>query len=384
MKAVIEIYLDEATQTPLYQQITEKVKQLIATDRLKPGDHLPPVRQLAHSLHINPGTVLRAYMELEQEKITVSRRGGGTIVSTRASDPLRSALRQKRLSGMVSSNILETLSLGYSPEEIESVFQLHLARWRAERRGEARDSGNRDDETIKRNTIRIFCSHDLALNLLVTKLKQRSPEIDIGVTYAGSLGGLIALQEERADMAGIHLLDEETGEYNYPYIKHILPGLEMAIVHLAYRVQGLMFATGNPRQIKDFEDLRRPDITFINRQKGSGTRVLLDLQLRQYGILPSEVKGYGREMDTHLAVAVSIARGEADVALGIEAAAHAQGLDFLPLSRERYDLVIPIAHYRSKLLSPLLEIITSSEFKQLVTDVGGYDTSQTGATTFCR
>jgi len=379
---MIEIQLDETVQTPLYKQIVEQVRQLIANNRLQPGEHLPTVRQLAHSLHINPGTVVRAYLELEQERIVVSRRGGGTTVSARANDPQMIIQRQRRLSSIVSSNILDALSLNYSPEELEAAFHLHLTRWREERKGRAETSESRDTEINSRNTILIVGSHDLALNLLVSQMKYRNPDINIEVTPAGSLGGLIALQEERADLAGIHLLDEETGEYNYPYVKHILPGREMAIVHLAYRIQGLMFAGSNPRQIEQLEDLRRADITFVNRQKGSGTRVLLDMELRQHGIPPSKVNGYERELNTHLEVAVSIARGEADVGLGIEAAAHSSELGFLPLFRERYDLVIPLANYRSKLFAPLLEIISSDDFKKVVANVGGYDTSQTGATTF--
>ncbi|MBL7120177.1 MAG: GntR family transcriptional regulator [Dehalococcoidia bacterium] len=381
---MIRMHLSQAAHVPLYKQIVEQVKQLIATDQLQPGEHLPTVRQLAYSLGISPGTVVRAYVELEQEQVVVSRRGGGTVVSAGTDDPRVSMLRQSRLSNMVSSNILEALSLGYSPEELEAAFSLHLARWREERkaRGETFHDGANKIDT--RDTIVIVGSHDLALNLLVSQLKHRNPEINVDVTHAGSLGGLIALQEERADLAGIHLLDEETGEYNYPYVKHILPGREMAIVHLAYRIQGLMFDRSNPKQIKGLEDLGRPEVTILNRQKGSGTRVLLDLKLRQHGIMPSEVKGYERELDTHLAVATGIARGEADVGLGIEAAAHTCDLGFLPLFRERYDLIIPIANYRSRLLSPLLEIIGSEDFMKVVANAGGYDTSQTGATTFCK
>jgi len=379
---MIEIRLDETAQIPLYRQIADQVKQLIATNRLQPGEHLPTVRQLANSLHINPGTVVRAYLELEQERVVVSRRGGGTIVLARASDPTLLMLHQRRLSNMVSSHIVEALSLGYTPEELEATFHLHLDRWREERQGTA--GLRRDHDKGKRsNTILIVGSHDLALNLLVSQVKHRNPEINVEVMYAGSLGGLIALQEERADLAGIHLLDEETGEYNYPYIKHILPGWEMVVVHLAHRTQGLMFARGNPKQVKSLEDLRRPDVTFINRQKGSGTRVLLDLKLRHHGVLPSEVTGYEREVDTHLAVATSIARGDADVGLGIEAAARSCDLDFLPLFQERYDLVIPAANFKKRLLKPLLEIVASEDFRALVSNIGGYDASQSGATTYC-
>ncbi|MBM4463457.1 MAG: GntR family transcriptional regulator [Chloroflexi bacterium] len=379
---MIDIHLDDSSQTPLYKQIVQQVKQLVATAELQPGGRLPTVRELARSLHVSPGTVVKAYLELEQERIIASRRGRGTLVSAGADDPRVLKMRQERLSNLVSSHILEALSLGYRPEEIGAAFSLHLARWCEERQSEAATSRSRKTKVDTRSTIAIVGSHDLALNLLVNQLQLETPDTGVEVSYAGSLGGLIALQEERADLAGIHLLDEETGEYNYPYVKHILPGREVAIVHLAYRIQGLMFASINPKQIRGIEDLRRPDVALANRQKGSGTRVLLDLKLRQQGIVPSEVKGYEHELDTHLAVATAIARGEADVGLGIEAAARQCSTGFLPLLRERYDLVIPVANYRSRLLSPLLQIVASHDFRKVVTDAGGYDASQMGATTF--
>ena len=146
--------------------------------------------------------------------------------------------------------------------------------------------------------------------------------------------------------------------------------------------QGLILASGNPKQLQGIADLKRPGVSFVNRQKGSGTRVLLDIQLSRLGILPAEIAGYERELNTHLAVASSIRGNEADAALGIEAAARSYDLGFLPLFRERYDLIIPKPYYSSKLLSPLIRTITGSEFKEVVNQVGGYDTSQTGMTTF--
>ncbi len=302
-------------------------------------------------------------------------------MTARTDDPAMRIIHQKRLSDIVSSDMLKLLSLGYSPEEIEATFYLHLARWQEEKRTPAEAPGQKHGGE-RRNIIRIVGSHDLALNLLVDLLRQRNSETEIEVNPAGSLGGLIALQEGRAHLAGIHLLDEETGEYNYPYIKKILPGRKIVIINLAYRIQGLMLSPGNPKQIRGFGDLPRPEVIFVNRQKGSGTRVLLDLKLRQSGILASEIRGYERELDTHLAVAATIARGEADVGLGIEAAARSCGLDFLPLFRERYDLVTLEEDYHSKLLFPLLDLIASEDFGKIINQVGGYDTSQIGMTTF--
>jgi molybdate-binding protein/DNA-binding transcriptional regulator YhcF (GntR family) len=379
---ITDLQIDQHSKDPLHLQIAAQVRQLIATEKLKPGDHLPPVRQLAISLNVNQNTILRAYLLLEQERVIVARRRGGTVVTARADDPKILLERQRRLSDVVSNDILKALSMGYSPEDIEATFYLQLARWREERQVAVEKPEETPDIAEDKDTIRIVGSDDMALTILVDLVKKRDDKIKIQVTHAGSLGGLIALQEERAHLAGIHLLDEETGEYNYPYVKRVLPGREVAIVHLAYRIQGLMFASGNPRQIKGIADLQRPDITFVNRQKGAGTRVLLDIHLHQLGIPSSRIKGYERELDTHLAVGLSIAHGEADVALGIEAAARSCNLDFLPLFRERYDLVIPIANYRSEMLSPILSTVISDEFKAVVNKAGGYDTSQTGATSF--
>ncbi|MFA5308474.1 MAG: substrate-binding domain-containing protein [Dehalococcoidales bacterium] len=379
---MIDIRLDLSSSTPLYQQIAEQLRQLIATEQVKPGDRLPSIRQLSQSLNINPNTVCRAYLELEQEQILVSRRGGGTSVMSQDKISNVRVGRQKKLLENMNDDIIKSLSQGYSPEELEAAFYLSLERWREERQEEVKKPAEVPVAKEEANVIRIVGSHDLALSILLDLLRQRVEGLQTEVTHAGSLGGLIALQEERADMAGTHLLDEETGEYNYPYVKRILPGRKIAIVNLSFRIQGLMYVSGNPKNISGLEDLKRPGITFVNRQGGSGTRVLLDLQLKRQGISPFEIKGYEVEFDTHLAVASSIAHGDADVGLGIEAAALSCGLDFTPMFRERYDLVIPMANYRSPRFAVMLEIIDSDEFKKIVDGVGGYDTSQTGQTTF--
>jgi molybdate-binding protein/DNA-binding transcriptional regulator YhcF (GntR family) len=379
---ISDLQIDQHSKEPLHIQFAEQIRNLIAAEKLKPGDHLPTVRQLAKFLNINQNTILRAYLLLEQEKIVTARKRGGTVVTASSNDPNIKMERRQRLTDIVGNDILKALSMNYSPEDIEATFYLQLARWRQERQTTAGVPEEIPDAISDKDTIRIVGSHDMALNLLVDLVKRDNKNLKIQVTHAGSLGGLIALQEEKAHLAGIHLLDEETGEYNYPYVKRVLPGREVAIVHLAYRIQGLMFARGNPKRIKGLADLKRPDITFVNRQKGAGTRVLLDIHLRQLGISPRDIKGYDKEMDTHLAVGLSIAHGEADAALGIEAAARSCNIDFLPLFRERYDLIIPIANYRSNLLAPFLKTIISEEFKAVVDKSGGYDTSQTGATSF--
>lgn len=376
----IEIQLGRDARGPVYGQIADEVRQLVATNRLRPGDRLPTVRQLASNLGLSPGTVSRAYLELEQAGVVESRRGGGTVVARRSDEQSGSALRQARLFNTVGAAILQALSLGFRPEEIEGAFSVHLARWREER--QSAQAVRRKLRRTSAKTLEIAASHDLALDLLVSQIRKTS-QLDVRVTYAGSLGGLIALQEDRADLAGIHLLDGESGEYNHPYIRHVLPGRETAIVHLAYRMQGLMFAKGNPKKIKGIEDLKRSDLTLINRQAGSGTRVLLDFKLQQQGIEPHDIKGYENEVDTHLAVARSIARGDADVGLGIQAAARACDLEFLPLYQERYDLVMPVEKYGTRKLAPVLKAVKSRNFRRLVNGIGGYDTAQTGTVSFC-
>ena len=378
----MRITISNRADVPLYKQIIEQIKLRVANSQLKPGERVPTVRELAKTLNINPATVARAYQELEQAGILGASRRRGTIVMGETDSPQRIPLRQNRLSGLVNNFILESLSQGYSPEELEAAFSLHLARWRIQR--EMPEATNNIEKIDVRKALHIVGSNDLALDLLVSRLKYKIPEVSVQITPAGSLGGLLAIQEGKADMAGIHLLDEETGEYNYPYIKHTLPDMEVAVVHLADRIQGFMVPKGNPKHILNVEDLKRTDVTFINRQKGSGTRVWLDYKLRELGIQPESIKGYNRELDTHMAVAMSIVRGKADIGLGIQAAANTCNLAFIPLTKEKFDLVIPIDNYNSQIFTSLMEIIRSEEFKQVVNAMGGYDTSQTGDTVFIK
>jgi molybdate-binding protein/DNA-binding transcriptional regulator YhcF (GntR family) len=381
--ADLDLRIDTGSEIPIYRQIAERIKQLIASGDLNYDDRLPTIRQMAELLGVNQNTVARAFSVLHQERVIVTRTRGGSAIATRSDDPSVALARQKRLSEIVGDDIIKVLSLGYSPEEAEAAFYTQLARWREERQdahempeGKPRSSGGR-------NTIRVVGSHDLALSILVDLFnKLDHDDAEIQITNAGSLGGLIALQEERADLAGIHLLDEETEEYNYPYVRRVLPGNEVVAVHLVYRIQGLMFARGNPKRVEGIADLARPDVTFVNRQKGAGTRVLLDIKLHQLGIPVSQISGYEREMDTHVAAGLTITRGEADVALGIEAAARSCDLGFLPLFRERYDLVMSRASYESGLLAPLLTIVISDEFRAIIDKVGDYDTSETGTVTY--
>jgi putative molybdopterin biosynthesis protein len=227
-------------------------------------------------------------------------------------------------------------------------------------------------------TIVAIGSHDLTLDLLSSELSKAHTGLSLSSSNVGSLGGLIALQRGEAHIAGSHLMDEQTGEYNVSYVKRYLPGRDVILVNLVYRDQGLIVPKGNPKGLGGLTDLLGSDVQFVNRQRGAGTRVLLDYQLGQMGATPEQIQGYGREEYTHLAVAAAVAGGSADTGLGILAAARALGLDFIPLMKERYDLVVPREMYESDLLAPLLDLIRGPDFRQQVEALGGYDTSQMG------
>jgi putative molybdopterin biosynthesis protein len=232
-------------------------------------------------------------------------------------------------------------------------------------------------------TIVAIGSHDLCLDLLAQRLAERAFAGAQGATRlssanVGSQGGLIALRRGEAHLAGSHLLDPETGEYNVSAIHRYLPDVAVVLVSLAGRDQGLIVRPGNPLGLRTLADLARPEVTFVNRQRGAGTRVLLDFEIGKIGLSAEEISGYEREEFTHLAVAAAVASGVADCGLGIAAAAGALELDFVPLFKERYDLVIPQAYYRSPLLQPLLELLADDRLRREVGAMPGYDVSRMG------
>jgi len=228
------------------------------------------------------------------------------------------------------------------------------------------------------NTTVVIGSHDITLDILANRLRLKFPERSMSSAHVGSLGGLMALRRGEAHMAGIHLLDEETGEYNVPYLKRLLGNRPVILVNLVLREQGLLVPKGNPAGITGIQDLARKGLRFINRQRGAGTRLLLDHQLGQQGISPEEIEGYEREEFTHMAVAAAVASGSADTGLGIYAAAQALGLDFIPVAQERYDLAIPGEFWESPLVTGILELLSEPVFEEEVTALGGYDLSRTG------
>jgi putative molybdopterin biosynthesis protein len=224
----------------------------------------------------------------------------------------------------------------------------------------------------------IFCigSHDLTLDLMSQFLADHDRRL--ASANVGSQGGLIALRRREAHLAGSHLLNTETGEYNISYIRQYMPDIPVKVLALVGREQGLLIQRGNPKGINGLEDLSRIDIHFVNRQRGAGTRVLLDYQLKSMTIDPEHIAGYSHEEYTHLGVAAAVASGRADCGLGIAAAAQALDLDFIPLFQERYDLVIPKRFVDTELLAPLFGLLTDGGFRKAVSQLPGYDISIMG------
>jgi putative molybdopterin biosynthesis protein len=224
----------------------------------------------------------------------------------------------------------------------------------------------------------IFCigSHDLTLDLIAQYLSDHDRRL--ASANVGSQGGLIALRRGEAHLAGSHLLNPESGEYNISYIRQYMPEIPVKLVALVGREQGLLIKRGNPKGIRGLEDLPRTDIRFINRQRGAGTRVLLDYHLKLMTIDKDRIVGYGQEEYTHLGVAAAVASGRADCGLGIAAAAQALELDFIPLFQERYDLVIPSRFAGTDLLAPLFALLTDGSFRKAVSQLPGYDISVMG------
>jgi putative molybdopterin biosynthesis protein len=221
-------------------------------------------------------------------------------------------------------------------------------------------------------------SHDLVLDLAASVLRERDPRLTLASSNVGSLGGLTALRDGLCHVAGSHLLDPETGEYTLPYVERLLPGREVSVVRLVHREQGLIVAPGNPTGTTSIEDVAERGLRYVNRQRGAGTRVLLDHELSWRGISPKAIVGYEREEHTHLAVAAAVAAGRADCGLGVLAAARAFGLDFVPVAQEPYDLVLLKDSTDDELLAPLWALLESEDFRAAVTNLGGYDTTEMG------
>lgn len=226
--------------------------------------------------------------------------------------------------------------------------------------------------------LRLTGSHDFLVERITQYMNEVSPALLLQSSYLGSLEGLMMLHRGACDLAAIHLMDPLTKEYNIPFIKRFFIRESLTIMRLATRNQGFIVAKGNPKGIKQWKDLTRRDIRFVNRQRGSGTRFLLDAHLTEQGIFPAQIAGYEQEEWSHLATAAHVASGRADVALGIESAARQLGLSFVPLTTEVFDLVFRWTPENKAYLERFSQLIRSPECKSCLEELEGYDGSQLG------
>ena len=225
----------------------------------------------------------------------------------------------------------------------------------------------------------ILCGQDVILDILARHLGKKFPQIRVLRSYIGSIDGLLALYRGTANAVTAHLWDSDTNTYNLPYVRRILPGHPAFLINLAYRMEGFFVRKGNPKGIMTWEDLVRPSVRFVNRERGAGARVLLDEKLRILQLSHDSIIGYDREELSHLAVASAVARDEADVGVGIEKVAQqVNGIDFIPLQKERYDLILRREDINKPIFQTLLSLLSSQAFLKEVKGVGGYDLTDTG------
>jgi putative molybdopterin biosynthesis protein len=364
---------DDLEESYLYHQIAESIRQAILSGSIKPGDRLPSVRRLCAQWRCTPGTIQHAYQELARDGLVVSQAGRGTQVAgvvPQAKSQAQHTFRRAALINRAEAFLLETLTGGYHLDEIQQALDMAMDRWRAlsaERRPPAA------------NILRFSGSHDMVMNELARFFfGQIITGVQLELVYLGSLGGLMALAEGKADLAGCHLWDAEYGAYNLPFIPRLLPGKAVTVVTLALRRIGLMLPPGNPKRIFDLGALARKGVRFVNRQAGSGTRVWLDASLAQVNIAQKQIDGYGDERLTHSDVARAVAEGQADVGLGLESAAAAYGLDFVYLNQEQYDLVMLAETTARPEVQALIDWLQSDTGKKFIDQHPGYDSRMTG------
>jgi excisionase family DNA binding protein len=234
------------------------------------------------------------------------------------------------------------------------------------------------------NKVVIAGSNDIALELLVKNASLMHPQYTFSISSVGSLAGLIALQNGGCHIAATHLLDQETGEYNSVFIKKHFHDMKISLLNVAHREQGLIVKKGNPLGLRTLKSLVTKKATIINRQEGSGTRVLLDYRLKESGIDPETIQGYDRIAYTHMEVALDVFSGSADAGIGIMAAARMLGLDFVPLAKERFDLAIPAENFSTEPVKALRKALNSDDFKTSIAEMGGYEIRDTGRVVYER
>jgi molybdate-binding protein/DNA-binding transcriptional regulator YhcF (GntR family) len=357
------------TKLFLYLQIADSVRQEILDGALPAGERLPSVRELAERWGCTLGTVQRAYDTLIEQGLLVSRPGQGTHVA--AAPPIEQAepLRRAKLVHRAESFLLEVLTAGYTQAEVEQAVRLALDRWR---------TLNQTSAHWPAHILRFAGSHDPAVALLTGLFAEVAPDYTLQLTFCGSLGGLMALAEGQAEVAGTHLWDADSDSYNLAYVRRLLPERRVALLTLAHRRLGLAISPQFANPVTGLADLTTPGLRFVNRQHGAGTRVWLDCRLRQLDIDPDRISGYTHEVQTHSAAARTIAENEADAGLLVESAALAYRLSFIPLTTERYDLAVLAESWERPPVQALAQWLGTDLARQKIAALGGYDVTETG------
>lgn len=238
---------------------------------------------------------------------------------------------------------------------------------------------NTKASSIKNGEI-IISGQDIILDILCRIIESKTKNIRTYRSNIGSYNGLYDMYNNKVSISSCHLWDSETDTYNTNFVKKLLPGVPCILINIAYRIQGFYVKKGNPKNIKDWNDLSRTDITMINREKGSGVRVLLDGKLHSFNI-SNDINGYENEETSHLSIASCVARGDADMGIGNEKVSkQVDNIEFIPLQKERYDLVIKKSDLNNPIYKSIIDILSSKEFKDKLEGLGGYDLKDTGKT----
>jgi len=360
-------------ETTLYERIAETIRQEILNGTLKPGDRLPAVRKIAQQWNCTIGTAQRAFQVLARQGLVTSRSGQGTRVAEHSSTIDLTPLRRLQLAHRAESFLLESLSSGYTLQEIETALLQGMDRWRA---------AEHLPKPMSPQILRFAGSHDPVVAWMASRFTEIAPGNSLELQFTGSLSGLMTLAAGEVDLAGCHLWDEETDTYNVPYVRRFFPNRKMVLVKLAYRSLGLILPKDNPGKISDLHDLIKPELRIASRQPGSGTRVWLDAMLKREDISIEEVSRHSIEHLTHTAVAQAVAEGKADVGIGLQAAATSFAISFIPLAHEQYDLVMPEETYQHPAIEWMVRWLHEPTVLIWIQRFGGYDTRETGQTTW--
>ena len=352
-----------------YLKIAASIRRDIANGMYKPGDTLPSIRDLTVTWQCTIGTTQRAIQKLVSEGLVTTHVGKGTKVAGSIPFHPNDSLRRANLIHQAEAFLLGVLTSGYAPIEVEDAFRIALNRWRSVSQSQG----------VKDQRVLLFSgSHDPAVAWLATHFDEISPGFKMHLSFSGSMAGLISMVEGKSDIAGSHLWDDESESYNIPFLYRRFPGERLALITLAQRRIGLIVKPGNPENILSVDDLTRQNIRLVNRQEGSGTRVYLDSLLRKKGIQSLTIRGYLNQKTTHTEIAAEVAEGNADVGLGLEAAAKAYDLDFLFLTLERYDLVVKANILDGVPIQNIISWLKSDQFRLLLNRLGGYDYHKSG------